>query len=428
MSLKVENLEKSMAKMTITVNAEELEKAIQKAYLKNRNKLAIQGFRKGKAPRSVIENIYGAGVFYEDAANVLIPSAYENAAKESKLEIVSRPDIEVEQIEKGKDFIFTATVAVKPSITLGEYKGIEIDKKEIIVTDEEITEYINKELEKNSRLITVDNRTIEDGDIVILDFEGFLDGEPFEGGKAEDYSLTIGSKSFIDTFEEQLIGRSLDEEAEINVTFPENYQAEELAGKPVLFKIKIKEIKVKEIPELDDEFAQDISEFDTLEEYKTNIKETLLEDKEKQSKTEIENELIDKIIENSQMELPEPMIASRTEQLANDFAQRISYQGLSMEQYFQYTGMNKMSFVESLKPQAIKSIETRLVLEEIVKQEEITVTEEEYEDEIEKMAAAYKLELDKIKETIAEAEMDQIKLDIAVQKAIDLVVSESKLI
>lgn len=428
MSLKVENLEKSMAKMTITVSAEELEKAIQKAYLKNRNKLAIQGFRKGKAPRSVIENIYGVGVFYEDAANELIPSAYENAAKESKLEIVSRPDIEVEQIEKGKEFIFTATVAVKPNITLGEYKGIEIDKKEITVTDEEITEYIDKELEKNSRLITVDNRTIEDGDIVTLDFEGFLDGESFEGGKAEDYSLAIGSKSFIDTFEEQLIGRSLDEEAEINVTFPENYQAEELAGKPVLFKIKIKEIKVKEIPELDDEFAQDISEFDTLEEYKTNIKETLLEDKEKQSKTEIENELIDKIIENSQMELPEPMVGSRTEQLANDFAQRISYQGLTMDQYFQYTGMNKMSFVESLKPQAIKSIETRLVLEEIVNKEELTVTEEEYESEIEKMAAAYKLEVDKIKETIAENEMDQIKLDIAVQKAIDLVVSESKLI
>ena len=426
MSLQVEKLEKNMVRLTIEASAEEFENALQKSYLKNKGKINIQGFRKGKAPRTVIEKMYGPEIFYEDAANEIIPEAYEKAAEESKLEIVSRPDIDVVQIEKGKAFIFTAEVAVKPEVTLGDYKGIEVEKKEITVTEEEIEERINREREQNSRLITVDDRAVQDGDIAIIDFEGFVDGVAFEGGKEEDYSLTIGSRSFIDNFEEQLIGKSIGEEVEVNVTFPEEYHVADLAGKPALFKVKIKEVKVKELPELNDDFAQDVSEFDTLEEYKESIKKSIEESKEKDAKRAMEDEIIEKIIENASMEIPEAMVNTQVSQMADDFVQRLQYQGLSLEQYFQFTGMDSKKFIDSLKPQAMKRIQTRLVLEAIVKAENIEATDEDLDKEINEMAKTYQMEADKMKELIADREKEQIKLDIAVQKAVDFVVEHAK--
>ncbi len=426
MSLQVEKLEKNMAKLTIEASAEDFEKALQKAYQKNKGKLNVQGFRKGKAPRAIIEKMYGASVFYEDAANELIPEAYEKAVEESGLDIVSRPEIDIVQVEKGQTFIFTAEVAVKPEVTLGDYKGIEVEKKEATVTEEEILEKINKEREQNSRTITVEDRAVMDGDITVIDFEGFVDGVPFEGGKGEDYSLTIGSHSFIDTFEEQLIGKEIGAEVDVNVTFPEQYQAAELAGKPALFKVVVKEIKVKELPELDDDFAQDVSEFDTLDEYKESIKATIKEGKEKELKTAKENEIVDKIIENATMDIPEPMIKVQVNQMADDFAQRVQYQGLNIEQYFQFTGMDANKFLESLHPQALKRIQSRLVLETIAKLENIEVSEEELEKELTDMATMYQMEADKLKELIGEKEKEQIKADLAVQKAVDFVVAQSK--
>lgn len=426
MSLQVEKLEKNMAKLTIEATAEEFENAIQKVYNKSKGKMNVQGFRKGKAPLAIIERMYGAEVFYEDAANELIPEAYEKAALESELEIVSRPDIDVVQLEKGKSFIFTALVAVKPEVTLGEYKGIEVEKKEATVADEEVMASIDKELEQNSRMITIDDRAIQMDDIAIIDFEGFVDDTPFEGGKGENYSLTIGSHSFIDNFEEQLVGKSLGEEFDVNVTFPEEYQAKELAGKPALFKVKINEIKVKELPSLDDDFAQEVSEFDTLDEYKENIRATIKETKEKELKTAKENEIIDKIIENATMDIPEQMIETQVGQMAEDFAQRMQSQGLSLEQYFQFTGMDSKKFIESLRPQALKRIQSRLVLEAIVKAEDIKVTEEELENELAEMATAYKMEIDKIKELMGDKEKEQMQIDIAVGKAVDFVTASAK--
>ncbi len=426
MSLQVEKLEKNMAKLTIEASAEEFESALEKAYQKNRNKINVQGFRKGKAPRAIIEKMYGASILYEDAANEIIPEAYEKAASESGLEIVSRPDIDVVQVEKGKSFIFTAEVALKPEVTLGTYKGIKVEKKEAEVTEDEIMAQIDKEREQNSRTITIEDRAVQDGDITVIDFEGFVDGVAFEGGKGENYSLTIGSHSFIDTFEEQLIGKEIGEETEVNVTFPAEYQAKELAGKPALFKVTVKEIKVKELPELDDDFAQDVSEFDTLNEYKENIKATIKESKEKELKTAKENEIVDKIIEGTTMDIPEPMIAAQVNQMAEDFAQRMQYQGLSLEQYFQFTGMDAKKFMETLKPQALKRIQSRLVLEAVAKAEKIEVSEEEMEKELTEMSSMYQMELDKLKELIGEKEKEQIKADIAVQKAVDFVVAESE--
>ncbi len=422
MSLQVEKLEKNMVKLTIEAAAEEFEAAIQKAYQKNKGKMNVQGFRKGKAPRAIIEKLYGPSVFYEDAANIVIPDAYEKAAEESGLDIVSRPEIDVVQIEKGKPFIFTAEVAVKPEVTLGDYKGVEVEKTEVEVTEEEITAEIDKVRDQNSRVITIEDRPVADKDMTVIDFEGFVDGVPFEGGKAEDYSLTIGSHSFIDTFEDQLIGKSIGEETEVNVTFPAEYHAAELAGKPALFKVKVKEIKAKELPELDDEFAQDVSEFDTLDEYKADIKATILERKEKEAKTAKEDKVVEKIIENAAMEIPDAMVETQVRQMADDFAQRIQSQGLTIEQYFQFTGMNSKQLFEQMRPQAVKRIQSRLVLENIVKAENITVSDEDVEKEFEKMAETYKMELDKLKELIGEKEKEQIIMDMAVQKAVDLVV------
>lgn len=425
MSLQVEKLEKNMVKLTIEATAEEFDAAIEKAYKKNKNKINVQGFRKGKAPRAMIEKMYGVGVFYEDAANFIIPDAYEKAAKESELEIVSQPQVDVTQIEAGKPFIFTAEVAVKPEVTLGDYKGIEVEKVTVEVTEEEITEEIDKVREQNSRTITVEDRAVKDGDIVTIDFEGFVDGVAFEGGEGTDYPLAIGSHSFIDTFEEQLIDRNIGDDVEVNVTFPEEYQAPDLAGKAAVFKVKIKEIKVKELPNLDDDFAQDVSEFETVGEYKDSIKAKILERKENAAKTAKEEAVMDKVIENATMEIPEPMIETQTRQMADDFAQRMQAQGLTVQQYFQYTGMNPQQFLDQMKPQALKRIQSRLVLEAIAATEKIEATEDDFKVEIEKMASMYQMEVDKINELMGDAEKEQIEKDIAVQKAVDLVVEAS---
>ena len=423
MSCKVENLEKNMAKLTIEVSAEEFEKACEKAYQKNKNKINVQGFRKGKAPRSVIEKMYGAAVFYEDAANELIPDAYADAAKESGLDIVSRPEIDIVQIEKGKEFIFTAEVAVKPEVELDQYKGVEVEKAPVEVTDEEVEAELNRVREQNSRMITVDDRAIANGDLANIDYEGFCDGVPFAGGKDEGYDLAIGSHSFIDTFEDQLIGKNIGDEVEVNVTFPAEYHAAELAGKPAMFKVKVNGIKVKELPELDDDFAQDVSEFDTLDEYKNDLKATLLERKEKDAKAVKEEQVVEKIIEGAKMEIPEPMIQNTVAQMAEDFAQRIQAQGLSIEQYFQFTGMNANTFMENLKPQALKRIQSRLVLEAVVKAEGLTASEEEVNKEISNMAEMYQMEVDKLMGLIGEEEKKAMAEDVAVQKALELVVN-----
>ena len=426
MSFKVEELGKSMVKLTIEVAAEEFEKAMETAYQKNKNKLSVQGFRKGKAPRAMIEKMYGAGIFYEDAANELIPDAYEKAAVESGLDIVSRPEIDLVQVEKGKAFIFTAEVAVKPEVTLGEYKGVEVEKTDVSVSDDEVAAELDRVREQNARIITVEDRPVADGDETVIDFEGFVDGVSFAGGKGEDYKLVIGSHSFIDTFEEQLIGKNIGEEVDVNVTFPTEYHAAELAGKPALFKVTVKAITAKELPELDDEFAVDVSEFDTLAEYKEDIKKSLLEKKEKEAKFAKEDKVVDAIIEKATMEIPDAMIDTQTRQMAEEYAQRLQMQGLSLEQYFQFTGMNANSFMENLKPQALKRIQCRLVLEAVVKAENIEVSEEELDKEFDTMAQNYRMEKDKLIELVGEKEKEQIKMDIAVQKAVDFVRDAAK--
>lgn len=422
MSVQVENLEKSMAKLTIEVAADEFEAALNKAYQKSKNKINLPGFRKGKAPRAMIEKMYGAGIFVEDAANIIIPDAYESAAKESELEIVAQPEIAVEQAEKGKPFIFTATVAIKPDVTLGDYKGIEVEKKEAEVSEDEISAEIDRVRESNARMITIDDRATQDGDTVVIDFDGYVDGEQFEGGKAEDYTLVLGSHSFIDNFEDQLVGKNIGDDVEVNVTFPEQYQAEELQGKPALFKVKIKEIKVKELPELDDDFAQDVSECDTLDAYKEEVKSKLVKTKEDDIKREKEDAVIEKIIENATMEIPEQMVDAQTRQMTQEFAQRLQSQGLSLEQYMQFTGLTPQKMQEELKPQALKRIQSRLVLEAIVEAEKIEATQEDIEKEIENMAKMYQMEADKLKELVGEEEKKQIALDMAVQKAVEFVV------
>lgn len=425
MSVQVEKLEKSMAKLTITVEAAKFDAAVDSAYQKNKGKIALPGFRKGKAPRAMIEKMYGTGVFYEDAANELIPEAYETAAKESELEIVAQPEIEVTQMEKGTDFIFTVTVAIKPEVTLGDYKGIEVEKKEAEVSEEEITAEIDKAREANSRLITIEDRATEDGDTVIIDFDGYVDGKQFEGGYAEDYTLVLGSHSFIDNFEDQLVGKNLGEDVEVNVTFPEEYHVDELKGKPALFKVKIKEIQKKELPELDDDFAQDVSDFDTLDEYKADVEKKILENKENQIKREQEDQIIEKIIENAQMEIPQQMIAAQTRQMTQEFAQRLQSQGLSLEQYMQFTGVTPQKMMEDLEPQALKRIQSRLVLEAVVAAENIEASDEEIDKELENMASMYQMEIDKLKELIGDDEKKQIGMDLAVQKAVEFVVKEA---
>ena len=421
MSVNVEKLEKNMAKLTVEVSAEDFEKAIQGAYLKQKNRINIPGFRKGKAPRVMIEKMYGAGIFYEDAANALIPEAYSNAVDECQETIVSRPSIEVVQIEKGKPFIFTAEVALKPEVTLGEYKGLEVPKSDLEATEEEIAGELRKEQENNSRIIDVDDRAVADGDKVTLDFEGFVDGEAFEGGKGTDYPLTIGSGSFIPGFEEQLVGAEIGVEKEVNVTFPENYQAKELAGKAAVFKCTVKKIEMKELPELNDEFAKDVSEFDTLEEYKADIKKNLEEKKADAAKRAKEDAAVDKAIENASMEIPDAMLETQVDQMLEDFSRRIQAQGLSIEQYMQFTGATPDAMREQMKPQAMKRIQSRLVLEKIAEAENIQITDERLDEEISKIAEMYKMEADKLKEMMGDAEKEQMKKDMAVQDAVTLI-------
>ena len=425
MSYTVENLEKSMAKITITVSAEAFEEAMVKSYNKNKKNISIQGFRKGKAPRKMVEKLYGPEVFYEDAANFAIPDAYEEAAKESGLEIVSRPEIDVVDIGKGKEFVFTATVAVKPEVTLGEYKGIEVEKKVVKVMASDVNAEIDKVREQNSRMITVDNRGIKKDDTAVIDFEGFVDGEPFQGGKGEDYPLVIGSHSFIDTFEDQLVGKKTGDEVEVNVTFPEEYHEASLKGKPALFKVTVKEIKKKELPKLDDEFASEVSEFETLKEYKASVKKTLTERKKEEAKREKENAVVEKVVENITVEIPEPMIEEQTQQMIQEFAGRLSGQGLSFEQYMQMTGMTPDALMGQMKPEAEKRIRTRLALEAIVKEEKIKATAKDIDKEIENMASMYQMEVDKVKEMIGDNEKGQIAQDLAVQKAVDFVVKNA---
>lgn len=427
MSVQVEKLEKSMAKLTIEVSKEDFETSLNKVYQRNKGKIALPGFRKGKAPRAMIEKMYGKAVFYEDAANDAIPDAYEKAVKESELEVVAQPSIDVVQIEAGKPFIFAATVAIKPDVTLGEYKGIEVEKKTAEISEEEMNAEIDRVRESNARMITVDDRAVQDGDITTIDFDGYVDGEPFEGGKAEDYPLTIGSHSFIDNFEEQLIGKNIGEETEVHVTFPDNYQAQELQGKPALFKVTVKEIKVKELPELDDEFAQDVSDFDTMEEYKADLEKKLLENKEEALKRETEEEVVDKIIENATMEIPEQMVDTQVRQMIQEFAQRIQSQGLSMQQYMQVTGQTPDRLQEELKPQALKRIQSRLVLEQVAAVENIEATEEDVQKEMENMAAMYQMDVDKFKDMIGDEEKKQIAMDLAVQKAVEFVVEAASM-
>lgn len=428
MSLQVEKLEKNMAKLTVEVPAAQFEEAMTTAFKKNKNKFNLPGFRKGKAPQAMIEKMYGPGVFYEDAANVVIDSTYAGAMEESGLDIVSRPEIDVVQIEKGKDFIYTATVAVKPEVTLGEYKGLEVEKASAEVTDEDVEKELKKVQEQNSRLITVEDRPVADGDQVVIDFEGFVDGVAFDGGKSEDYPLTIGSHSFIDTFEEQLIGKNIGEECEVNVTFPTEYHAENLAGKPASFKVTVKEIKYKELPELNDEFAGEVSEFETLDDYKADVKAKLLEAKQKQAATENENRVVEKAVANAAMEIPDPMIDGQVNNMIEDYARRMQSQGLSLEQYMQYTGMTIEKLQEQMRPQALKRIQTRLVLEAIVKAENIQVEDEAVDKEIAAMAEAYKMETDQVKAYMGEGGINQVKEDLAVQEAVDMIVAEAKLV
>lgn len=420
MNLQVEKLEKNMAKLTIEVSADELEKALQNAYMRQKNKINMPGFRKGKVPRQMIEKMYGPEIFYDDAANSLIPKAYSEAYDECELEIVSQPEINVEQIEKGKPFIFTAQVATKPEVTLGEYKGLEVDKVSTRVTQKEVDAKIQEEAEKNARTITVEDRPVQDKDEIILDFEGFVDGEAFEGGKGENYPLTIGSGSFIPGFEEQLIGAEPEKEIEVKVTFPEDYHAEDLKGKDAVFKCTIHEIKAKEIPEIDDEFAAEVSEFDTLDEYKADVKAKIKEQKAADGKRKKEDQAVEKAIANATMEIPDAMVDTQARQMMDEFAQRIQAQGLTMDQYFQFTGMDREKMMEEMKPQALKRIETRLVLEAVAKAENIEISDEKLDEELAKMAEAYKMEVDKLKEFMGDAEKKQMKEDMAVQEAVTL--------
>ena len=426
MSLQVEKMEKNMAKLTIEVAAEDLEKAMQNAYQKAKGRISIPGFRKGKAPRKMIEQMYGKGVFLEDAVNALIPEHYSKALAECELEIVSQPTIDITQAEPGKALIFTAEVAVKPEVTLGDYKGVEVPKTEITVTDEDVDAELKKEQEKNSRTISVEDRAAQLNDIVTIDFEGSVDGVPFDGGQATEYPLTLGSNTFIPGFEDQLVGAKVGDDVDVKVTFPEEYQAKELAGKEAIFKCAVKKIEAKELPELDDDFAKDVSEFDTLAEYKEHVKTNLEDKKANEAKRAKEDAAVDKAIENAQMDIPEAMLMTQCRQMLDDFSRRMQSQGLSMDQYFQFTGMTADKMMEDMKPQALKRIQTRLVLEKVAEVENIQPTEEEVNEEISKMAEAYKMEADKLKELLGERELEQMKKDMAVQKAVTVIADAAK--
>lgn len=426
MSVQVENLEKNMVKLTIEVSEDKVEEALKAAYVKQKGNIRVPGFRKGKVPMAMVEKLYGPEIFYEDAANILIQEAYPGAVTESGVDVVSQPAVDVTQLEKGKPFIFTAEVAVRPEVTLGKYKGVTVTKIDTSVTDEEVSEAIERERSNNARTVTVEDRAIEEGDTAVIDFEGFVDGEPFEGGKAENHALKIGSHSFIDTFEEQLVGRNTGDELDVNVTFPKEYHTAELAGKPAVFKVKIHEIKTQELPELDDEFAQDVSEFDTLEEYKESVKQSIHKKKEDDAKRTKEDEAIAKIIEKSEMEIPDAMISTQVNVMMQEFAQRLASQGLSLDQYMKFSGMTVDKLADQLRPEALTRIQSSLVLEQIAKEENIEITEEEIEADIEKTASMYSMDAARLKETIGESERESIKRDLAIRKAADVIMDNVK--
>ncbi len=428
MSVQVENLEKNMAKLTIELPAEELEKAMQAAYMKEKKKISIPGFRKGKAPRAMVEKMYGPEIFFEDAANMLISQSYPEAVNESGIEIVSRPDIDITQIEKGKAFIYTAEVAVKPEVMLGAYQGVQVTQIDTAVSEEEVNARIDQERESNARMVTVEGRPVEDGDTAVIDYEGFADGVAFEGGKGENHSLVIGSHSFIDTFEEQLIGKNAGDELDVNVTFPEEYHAQDLAGKPAVFKVRINEIKTKELPDLDDDFAQDISEFDTLAEYKESVKKQLTESKEAEAKRTQEDEAVQKIIDDSQMEIPDAMVRTQVGSMVEDFANRLAQQGLGFEQYLQFTGNSMEQLQEQMRPEAMKRIQASLVLEAVAAKEDIQISDEDVEAEIDKMAGMYHMDVAELKEIMGDAERENIKRDLSIQKAVRLIMDSTEVI
>lgn len=426
MSVQVEKLENNMAKLTIEVAAEELEKAIEAAYQKQKNKISVPGFRKGKVPRAMIEKMYGVEMFYEDAANTLMQQNYGAAVDESGVDVVSRPTVDVVQIEKGKAFIFTAEVAVKPEVKLGKYMGVTVTKIDTSVSDEEVDAALEQERQKNGRMVTVTDRAVQTGDTAVIDFEGFMDGVAFEGGKGENHPLEIGSHSFIDGFEDQIVGKNVGDEFDVNVTFPEQYQAAELAGKPAVFKVKVNEIKCNELPELDDEFAQEVGGVDTLAAYKEELKKGLVEKKEEEAKKTKEDEAIQKIIDKSEMDIPEAMITTQCESMVEEFAQRLAQSGLSMEQYMQFSGTTIDQLMEQVRPEALSRIQSSLVLEQIAKDENIEVTEEDIDAEIEKMAKMYGMEADKLKEYMGEGEKKSMKRELAITKAVDLVMANIK--
>ena len=426
MSLQIEKLEKNMAKLTIEVSAEELEKAIEGAYQKNKNKISIPGFRKGKAPRKMIEQMYGKEVFYEDAANALIPDAYEEALKDCTEDIVSSPKIDVTQLEAGKPFIFTAEVALKPEVTLGKYKGVKVDKADTTVTDEEVNAEIDREREKNSRTVEVE-RTVENGDIATIDFEGFVDGVAFKGGKGEEYPLTIGSGAFIPGFEEALIGAEIGKEVDVNVTFPKEYQAAELAGKAAVFKCTVKKLQEKQVPELDDDFVSEVSEeSDTVDEYKAEIKKKLEDNKAAAAKNAKEDAAIDAVIADAKMDIPDAMVETQQREMVQEYAQRMQSQGISMEQYMKLTGMTVQMLMEQVKPQAMKRIQSRLVLEAVAVAEKLEATEEDFEEEVKTMAEVYSMDTDKVKELLGENGKKQVMQDIVVKKAAEFVTENAK--
>lgn len=426
MGVNVETLEANMVKLTIEVSEEKFEKALDQAYNREKSKIFVPGFRKGKVPRKIVERMYGDGFFYEDAANLLIPAEYELAAEESGLELVSRPEINIEQIGKNLPFIFTAEVAVKPEVTLGQYKGVEVPKADLEVTEEELSAEIEEEREKFARFVSVDNRPVLNGDMILLDFKGFIDGVPFEGGEAENYPLTVGSGAFIPGFEEQLTGKSIDETFEVKVTFPEEYQVEELAGKEAVFNCKINNIKEKDLPELDDDFAQDVSKFDTFEEYKEDVKAKLAEEKAEVAKQKKEDAVIEKIIENSQMEVPDAMIDTQARRLVDNFAERLNEQGLDIDEYLKFTDTTLEDLVEQMEPNAIKRIQSRLVLEAVANAEGVEVTEEEIQAEIARSAEYYHMEAAELEKALSKSEKADVKIDIAIEKAIKIVMEAAK--
>ena len=421
MSVQIEKLEHNMAILTIHVPAEEFDNELEKVFRRNRSRITVPGFRKGKAPRQMIEKLYGAGIFFEDAANALIPQAYDKALGEIEETVVSRPEIDITSVGKGEDMVFTAKVALKPEVTLGEYKGIAVPAPDRTVTEEEIQRRIDRELDSNARMIDVDDRPVEDGDLIKLNFSGSVDGVPFEGGQGTDYPLTIGSGSFIPGFEEQVIGHAIGEDFDVNVTFPENYQAEELRGKAAVFACRVNSIQKKELPELDDEFAQDVSEFDTLEEYREDIRKTLQEQKDSMAKNQKQNAVVEKIAELAQMDIPDAMIDEQVRRMREDFANRLQQQGMTMEQYMQYTGMDENAFYVQMRPEAVRRISNSLVLEAVGKAENIEIPEEKVDEEIAKMAEQYGMDVESLKQAMGDYEISQIRNDLIVQAAVELV-------